>query len=112
MTRWFGNAKVYEEWLDLPEGDIEHLKDKLCTQQFGYLVSKRKIVWVPLPETSYPLIITPEITKKELESFLPKIISSRWFKHPQVFVENWKGYDKTRDGAKLDFSVDSGCCFQ
>nr|WNL49802.1 hypothetical protein MarFTMF_286 [Marseillevirus sp.] len=112
MTSWFGNLKVYEKWLDLPEGDIEELKENLCVQQFGYIVSKCKIVWIPLPDTSYPLVLTPDMTKEELEQVLPKIVSSRWFKQPKVFIENWQGYEKTRDGGKLDFSTDTGCCFQ
>nr|WRK65196.1 hypothetical protein MarFTME_151 [Marseillevirus futianmevirus] len=112
MTNWYDNAKVYEKWLDLPEGDIQQLKEQICVQQFGYVVSVCKIVWVPLPGTSYPLVVTPDMTKNEIEDALPRIVSSNWFKRPQVFLENWRGYEKIRDGGRLDFSVDSGCCFQ
>lgn len=107
MTCWSKNAFIYERWLDMEEATTEDLKEALSVAQFGYNVSKCKLLWIPKKRTSYPIVVIPTVTKRELEEdALPKILG-RGKRH---FVDDWEDYDLVRDGAKLEVTSEDFCC--
>ncbi|ALX27558.1 hypothetical protein GMAR_ORF184 [Golden Marseillevirus] len=107
MSRWSKNSFIYERWLDMEEASTEDLKEMLSVSQFGYNVAKCKILWIPKKGTSYPIVVIPTVTQKEIEEdALPEILG--WGK--RYFVDEWEDYDLLKDGAKLEFSVERLCC--
>jgi hypothetical protein len=107
MTTWNKNSEVYQKWLDIHESDIDTLKDMLCLRQFGYRVSHCKILWIPKKSVSYPIVVIPTVTRSEIEECaLPLLFG----KHKKYFLEDWIEYKDIRDGAKLEYHVESLCC--